>query len=131
MSREAVKLLSEKYDRVFIHSGGGAEAEFAREMERTYANVTALNGILKDLGSEMDLISNLDCVVSMDSLVMHLASLVATPVVSVWAPRTPNSDSWDTVATRRACCRWRCAADRAQRMGIRSASSVITGAYVP
>ena len=90
MSREAVKLLSEKYDRVFIHSGGGAEAEFAREMERTYDNVTALNGILKDLGSEMDLISNLDCVVSMDSLVMHLASLVATPVVSVWGATHPG-----------------------------------------
>ena len=90
MSREAVKLLSEKYDRVFIHSGGGAEAEFAREMERTYDNVTALNGILKDLGSEMDLISNLDCVVSMDSLVMHLASLVATPVVSVWGATHPE-----------------------------------------
>lgn len=132
MSREAVKLLSEKYDRVFIHSGGGAEAEFAREMERTYANVTALNGILKDLGSEMDLISNLDCVVSMDSLVMHLASLVANTCrvgMGRHAPRTRIPGI--RLRPRRACCRWRCAADRAQRMGIRSASSVITGAYVP
>ena len=29
---------------------------------------------------ELDLIANLDCVVSMDSLAMHMASLVATPV---------------------------------------------------
>ena len=38
----------------------------------------------------MNLISNLDCVVSMDSLVMHLASLVATPVVSVWGATHPG-----------------------------------------
>lgn len=90
LSREAVRLLSERYDRVFIHGGGGAEAEFAREMENMYANVTALNGRLNGLGEEMDLISNLDCVVSMDSLVMHLASLVATPVVSVWGATHPE-----------------------------------------
>ena len=44
LGREAVRLLAERYDRVFIHSGGGAEAEFAREMERAYPNVTALFG---------------------------------------------------------------------------------------
>lgn len=38
----------------------------------------------------MDLIANLDCVVTMDSLVMHLASLVATPVVSVWGATHPG-----------------------------------------
>ena len=38
----------------------------------------------------MNLISNLDCVVSMDSLVMHLSSLVATPVVSVWGATHPE-----------------------------------------
>ena len=40
--------------------------------------------------SVLDLIANLDCVVSMDSLVMHLASLVATPVVSVWGATHPG-----------------------------------------
>ena len=82
-SRELVRMLSERYGRVFIHGGGGAEQAFAEEMERTYPNVTALYGKVRFAG-EMDLIANLDCVVTMDSLVMHLASLVATPVVSVW-----------------------------------------------
>lgn len=88
-AREAVRLLSQRYDRVFIHSGGGVEAEFAHEMERTYPNVTALYGRV-DMAGEMDLIANLDCVVAMDSLVMHLASLVATPVVSVWGATHPG-----------------------------------------
>ena len=38
----------------------------------------------------MNLISNLDCVVSMDSLVMHLASRMATPTVSVWGATHPG-----------------------------------------
>lgn len=89
MSREAVALLAERYERVFIHGGGGAEQEFAVEMERRYPNVTALFGKLK-FAQEIDLISHLDCVVSMDSLVMHLCSLMATPVVSIWGATHPE-----------------------------------------
>lgn len=85
---QVVRLLAERYERVFIHSGGGAEAAFAKQMEQEYSNVSALNGLL-NLSQEIDLIANLDCVVSMDSLVMHLASLVATPVVSVWGATHP------------------------------------------
>lgn len=88
-AREAVGLLAGRYDRVFVHSGGGAEAAFAQEMEELYPNVTAVFGRLK-LDGEMDLIAHEDCVVSMDSLVMHLASLVATPVVSVWGATHPS-----------------------------------------
>lgn len=57
-------------------------------MERCYGNVTALCGRVK-LAGEIDLIANLDCVVAMDSLVMHLASLTGTPVVSVWGATHP------------------------------------------
>ena len=88
-SRELVRMLSERYGWVFIHGGGGAEQAFAEEMERTYPNVTALYGKVRFAG-EMDLIANLDCVVAMDSLVMHMASLVATPVVSVWGATHPG-----------------------------------------
>lgn len=89
LSRATIALLAERYERVFIHGGGGAEQEFALEMERTYPNVTAVFGKLK-LEGEMALISHLDCMVSMDSLVMHLCSLVATPVVSVWGATHPE-----------------------------------------
>lgn len=89
LCREAVALLAARYDRVFIHGGGGREAEFAAEMERKYPNVTALWGKVR-LAGELDLISWEDCVVSMDSLVMHMASLTATPVVSVWGATHPG-----------------------------------------
>ena len=89
LCRETVALLAGRYDRVFIHGGGGAEAAFAADMEHTYPNVTALHGKV-DLAGETDLIAQLDCVVSMDSLVMHLAALVGTPVVSVWGATHPG-----------------------------------------
>lgn len=89
LRREAVRLLCERYDRVFIHGGGGRELEFAQEMERLYPNAIGVYGRVR-LGAEMDLISHEDCVVSMDSLVMHLASLMATPVVSVWGATHPS-----------------------------------------
>ena len=89
LDRELVALLASRYDRVFIHGGGGHEAEFAAEMEHKYHNVTALWGKVRFAG-EMDLLAHEDCVVSMDSLVMHLASLVATPVVSVWGATHPG-----------------------------------------
>lgn len=89
LSRETVALLSARYDRVFIHGGGGDEARFAEEMERAHPNVTALYGRVK-LAGEIELIAGLDCLVSMDSLAMHLAALAATPVVSVWGATHPS-----------------------------------------
>lgn len=89
LMRETIRELSGRCERLFIHSGGGKELEFAREMEALLPNVTALAGRV-GLKEEIDLITHLDCVVSMDSLVMHLASLTATPVVSVWGATHPK-----------------------------------------
>ena len=88
-SRRLVELLAARYDRVFIHGGGGKEQAFAEEMESQYPNVTALFGKVRFAG-EMELMSHEDCLVSMDSMAMHMASLVATPVVSVWGATHPN-----------------------------------------
>lgn len=89
LMRRVIAALSERYERIYIHSGGGDELDFAREMERAHPNVEALFGRVK-LSGEIDLIAHLDCVVTMDSLVMHLASLTATPAVSVWGATHPS-----------------------------------------
>ena len=89
LAREAVRLLAARCERLFIHSGDKAEADFAYEMEAAYPNATALYGKIK-LGDEIDLIAHLDCLVSMDSAAMHMAALVATPVVSVWGATHPG-----------------------------------------
>ena len=61
------------------------------QMEKVVTELTgrhpsaALGGMMK----ELVLMSHLDVMISMDSANMHLASLVATPVVSVWGATHP------------------------------------------
>ncbi len=89
LMQEVIVELSKIYDRVFIHSGGGTELSFAKDMEKLCPNVMAVFGAIS-LSEEIDLIANLDCVISMDSFIMHVASLTATPVVSVWGATHPS-----------------------------------------
>ncbi len=86
--RRLIPILLKKYDRLFIHSGGGKELKFAEEMAATYDRVEAVYSQIT-LAQEIDLISNEDCIVSMDSFTMHVASLVVTPVVSIWGATHP------------------------------------------
>lgn len=88
-SRALVSLLAARYERVYIHGGGGAEQTFAEEMEQQYSNVVALFGKVRFAG-EMEVIAHEDCIISMDSMAMHMASLVATPVVSIWGATHPS-----------------------------------------
>lgn len=83
-----VSQLSTKYDKVFVHSGGGDELMFAQKMESSYEGVVAVFAQLK-LKEEVQLISMLDCLITMDSFAMHVASLTATPIVSIWGATHP------------------------------------------
>ena len=122
LARETVRLLAGRYDRVFIHSGGGAEAEFAQEMERLHPNVTALFGRVKMAG-EIDLIANLDCVVSMDSW-RRLWCRYGVRRIPVW-------DSSGTAAIRAASCRPIWSAARARSSEINRAVTEITVVCMP
>ena len=51
-------------------------------------NIVSVIGRVR-LGQEMELISNLDLMVSMDSSGLHMSSLVGLPVVSVWGATHP------------------------------------------
>ena len=57
--------------------------------EKKYKNTLSVSGKL-NLENELLLISFLDVMISMDSANMHLASLVETPVVSVWGATHPS-----------------------------------------
>ena len=73
---------------IYLFGGGKKEKEKLEEWESKYPNVTSVIGKLT-LENELLLISYLTVLVSMDSANMHLASLVNTPVVSVWGATHP------------------------------------------
>lgn len=74
--------------KVFIFGGGDYEKEYAEAMEKMFPGVVSVIGKIR-LAAEINLISNLDVKVTMDSAAMHMASLVGVPVVSVWGATHP------------------------------------------
>lgn len=85
---ELIGLLSKKYDKVFIFGGGSQEKSFAEGMEIRHEGVVSVIGNV-GLAAELDVMSNLDAMVTMDSASMHLAATVGVPVVSIWGSTHP------------------------------------------
>lgn len=74
--------------RVFLFGGGKAEQEVFEGWTAKYPSVTSMIGKL-NMRLELNLMSHLDVMLSMDSGNMHMASLVGTPVVSIWGATHP------------------------------------------
>jgi ADP-heptose:LPS heptosyltransferase len=84
-----IEQLGENGDRTLFIFGGGAEEQVVADVwAAKYPHVVSAIGKVK-LAQELDLISNLDCLVSMDSSAMHMASLYAVPVISIWGATHP------------------------------------------
>lgn len=87
---------------VYLFGGGGAERDRMLEwQERWPGNVVAASPVLRSMGKELQLMSRLDVMLSMDSANMHLASLTGTRVVSVWGSTHPFAGflGWGQSAT--------------------------------
>lgn len=84
---EVIARLSQNH-QLFIFGGGEKEREVALQWEKKFSQVTSVIGRV-DLTQELDLMANLDIMLTMDSSGMHMASLVGTRVVSVWGPTHP------------------------------------------
>lgn len=74
--------------KVFLFGGGASEKEILETWCAKYSRTVSVAGKLK-MSDELILIGYLDVMLSMDSANMHLASLTATPVVSVWGATHP------------------------------------------
>ncbi|GHE43615.1 glycosyltransferase family 9 protein [Sphingobacterium griseoflavum] len=72
----------------YIFGGGRQEQETAADWSKRFAHVHSTIGTL-GVQSELDLISNLDLVLSMDSSGMHMASLVGIRCLSIWGATHP------------------------------------------
>lgn len=84
-----VKSLTENGAKVFLFGAGDKEKAILENWQTKYPQTISTAGKLGGLSNELLLISNLDCMVSMDSANMHLASLVGTRTVSIWGATHP------------------------------------------
>lgn len=75
--------LAENGYRVFLFGGGREETAKMEEWSSSYPRVHSLAEKFS-LNQDLGIIQKMDLMVTMDSANLHMASLVGTPVVSIW-----------------------------------------------
>ncbi|UZT96406.1 glycosyltransferase family 9 protein [Chryseobacterium fluminis] len=86
-SYELVRILAQKH-KIYFFGGGKQETETLERWEREIPNTQSLSGKLS-LKEELNKISELELMISMDSANMHLASLMGTRCISIWGSTHP------------------------------------------
>lgn len=89
MEEVVAELAADQRNRIFLFGGGKEESRILGSWAEKHPRTISLAGMKAGFPVELALVSQLDVMVSMDSANMHLASLVATPVVSVWGATHP------------------------------------------
>lgn len=74
--------------KVFLFGGGKEEQKVFDNWATSYPSIVSMIGKL-NMRTELNLMSHLDVMLSMDSANMHLASLVNVPVISIWGATHP------------------------------------------
>lgn len=86
--KEVVRLLSQTPGITVLLFGAATEAIVLEEWEKDFPGVHSQAGKLK-FKDELNVIVQLDAMISMDSANMHLASLYGVPVISIWGGTHP------------------------------------------
>lgn len=89
--RKVIESLNAEGVEIRLFGGGLAEEEQLDALASDFTHVKSVAGKLGGMKEELALMSKLSCMVSMDSANMHLASLVGTPVVSIWGATHPKA----------------------------------------
>ena len=84
---ELVRRLTTAGYKVLLFGGGEKEMTIMRDMINGLENVEVVSDKLT-FREQLELMATLRVMISMDSANMHLASLVSTPVVSIWGGTT-------------------------------------------
>ena len=91
LMHRVVDTLASQGARIFLFGAGKHERETLERWEDGSGRITSVCGTLGGLHNEMLLMSRLDVMLAMDSSNMHIASIVGTPVVSVWGATHPHA----------------------------------------
>lgn len=93
--RQVIEILDKEDISIFIFGGGQSELEIAENLESHFENVTSLVGKY-NLEKELDIISNLNLMLTMDSGNMHIANLAGAKTLSVWGATHPYLGFYST-----------------------------------
>jgi ADP-heptose:LPS heptosyltransferase len=88
---QVLRQLTEQYPkaRIFLFGQGQQEEQAFTRWVELFPQCIYVSRLLETMHQELILMSHLDVMLSMDSANMHLASLTATPVVSIWGATHP------------------------------------------
>ena len=91
LTRQVVEQLLRNHPqaRIFLFGRGRTEDKLFTEWCSELPQCVYVSQHLENMHQELILMSHLDVMLSMDSANMHLASLTATPVVSIWGATHP------------------------------------------
>lgn len=81
-------LSKHKNIKIFLFGGGSKEVEILNKIAQKFDNTINIAGQLK-LDNELVLISNLDCMLSMDSGNAHFAAMLHIPTITIWGVTHP------------------------------------------
>lgn len=87
LMKEVIEAISKEY-HIILFGGGKEEEVVLNDFESTFNNVVSAAGKLP-LNEEMDVISNLDVMLSMDSGNAHLAAMMGIKVITIWGVTHP------------------------------------------
>lgn len=88
MQRAIDGLAENKSNKIFLFGGGDAEIQKLNQLQNKHHNVIVVAGKLK-FQQELDLISNLDLMLSMDSGNAHIAAMLGVKVITLWGATHP------------------------------------------
>ncbi|CAL2082564.1 glycosyltransferase family 9 protein [Tenacibaculum sp. 190524A05c] len=88
LMKEVIKDLSKEDVSIFLF-GGKADMDQLESIANQFGNVTSIAGKLASLKEELNLISNLDIMLSMDSGNAHFAAMQGIKTITVWGNTHP------------------------------------------
>jgi ADP-heptose:LPS heptosyltransferase len=89
MMEKVIHKLNEKGKfRILLFGGGSNEIQAMKMLDSKYKSAVNISGKL-NFKEELELISNLDLMVSMDSANGHIAALFKVPVITIWGVTHP------------------------------------------
>lgn len=88
LMEEVIKEIASKGFKIFLFGGGKREIEILNSIEKTYKNVINLAGHLS-FKEELEVIGELDLMVSMDSGNAHLAAMQHIKTITLWGVTHP------------------------------------------